>query len=151
MVAGCNLDAALEAVGERWSFLILRGAFNGARHFEQFQSVLGIARNVLANRLARLVEHGILERLPCLDDRRRVEYRLTPKGEALLPAVVALRQWGDRWGCEQPPKARLVDDRDNRPIAEVRVHAHDGRVLGLGDMHWEPAEAVQPLAEASAA
>jgi DNA-binding HxlR family transcriptional regulator len=78
----CSLPAALEAMGERWSFLILRGAFKGLRHFEEFQTTLGIARNILANRLTRLVCHGILERRGCTDDRRKIEYRLTPKGEA---------------------------------------------------------------------
>jgi DNA-binding HxlR family transcriptional regulator len=85
----CSLPAALEAMGERWSFLILRAAFNGLYHFEEFQSELGIARNILANRLARLVDHGILARQACADDRRKVEYRLTEKGFALLPTMVA--------------------------------------------------------------
>ena len=95
----CALPSALEMMGERWSFLILRGALSGIRHFEEFQSTLGIARNILANRLARLVENGILVRQPMQCDRRKVEYRLTPKGQDLAPAMVALRQWGERWGC----------------------------------------------------
>lgn len=136
IVTGCSLTAALEAVGERWSFLILRGAFNGLSHFEQFQSTLGIARNILANRLARLVAHGLMERLPCSDDRRKVEYRLTDKGIALLPALVALRQWGERWGGGSPCTTRLVDTRDGLPVAEVAVHAADGRKLGLKDLRW---------------
>ncbi|MGN6278301.1 MAG: winged helix-turn-helix transcriptional regulator, partial [Sphingomonas sp.] len=93
----CSLPAALEAMGERWSFLILRAAFNGLQHFEEFQSELGIARNILANRLARLVEHGILERHALAADRRKIEYTLTEKGMALLPTMIALRQWGERW------------------------------------------------------
>ena len=76
----CSLPAALEAVGERWSFLILRASFNGLHHFEEFQSALGIARNILANRLAKLVHYGILQRVPMPDDRRKVEYTLTDKG-----------------------------------------------------------------------
>ncbi len=137
IVTGCSLDAALEAIGERWSFLILRGAFNGLRHFEQFQAALGIARNVLANRLTRLVAHGILERTPCADDRRKVEYRLTEKGEALMPTVVALRQWGERWaGDRRPCTSQLVDNRDERPIEEVLVRAHDGRTLRAYELHW---------------
>ena len=137
IVTGCSLDAALEAIGERWSFLILRGAFNGLCHFEQFQATLGIARNVLANRLTRLVAHGILARTPCADDRRKVEYRLTDKGEALLPTVVALRQWGERWaGDKKPCASQLVDDRDGQPIREVVVPAHDGRPLRAGELHW---------------
>ncbi len=136
VLMGCSLTAALEVVGERWSFLILRGAFNGLGHFEQFQGALGIARNILANRLSRLVGHGIMERLPCADDRRKVEYRLTDKGKALLPTVIALRQWGERWASCTPGNTRLVDARDGLPIAEVAVRAADGRKLEIGDMRW---------------
>ena len=132
----CSLPAALEAMGERWSFLILRGSFNGLHHFEEFQSELGIARNILANRLARLVGHGILERAPCADDRRKIEYRLTDKGFALLPTMIALRQWGERWETRIPAFPILVDARDRRPLMPVSVQAHDGRVLGRGDLIW---------------
>jgi DNA-binding HxlR family transcriptional regulator len=137
VLLGCSLTAALEVVGERWSFLILRGAFNGLGHFEQFQGALGIARNILANRLSRLVAHGIMERLPCADDRRKVEYRLTEKGAALMPTVVALRQWGERWAAvPMPCNTRLVDRRDGLPIGEVAVRAADGRKLEMDDMRW---------------
>lgn len=132
----CSLPAALESMGERWSFLILRASFNGLKHFEEYQSELGIARNILANRLARLVEHGILEREPCPEDRRKVEYRLTEKGVALLPVMIALRQWGERWETGVPAFPVLVDTRDNRPIAPIEVMSHDGRVLRKGDLHW---------------
>lgn len=139
----CSLPAALESMGERWSFLILRASFNGLKHFEEYQSELGIARNILANRLARLVEHGILEREPCPEDRRKVEYKLTAKGEALMPAMIALRQWGERWETGVPAFPVLVDKRDNRPIAAIEVHAHDGRVLVKGDLHWALPEDVE--------
>jgi DNA-binding HxlR family transcriptional regulator len=132
----CSLPAALEAMGERWSFMILRAAFNGLSHFEQFQATLGIARNILANRLARLVEHGILERRGCADDRRKVIYRLTPKGEALLPVLIALRQWGDRWDSGRPSNPVLVDSRDGLPVAEIVVRAADGRPLSLHELRW---------------
>ncbi|QIG81681.1 winged helix-turn-helix transcriptional regulator [Stakelama tenebrarum] len=134
--ASCSLPAALEAMGERWSFLILRGCFSGLRHFEEFQSELGIARNILANRLSRLVEHGILRREPHPDDRRKIEYRLTEKGYALLPTMVALRQWGERWETGVPANPILVDARDRQPIRPVEVLAHDGRQLGKGDLLW---------------
>jgi DNA-binding HxlR family transcriptional regulator len=139
VVMGCRLTAALDAMGERWSFLILRGAFNGLNHFEQFQATLGIARNILANRLARLVAHGILERCPCADDRRKVEYRLTEKGAALLPTLVAIRQWGERWAGEKPCNSHLVDTRDGLPVAPMTVRAADGRTLQMGDMRWDVA------------
>ena len=132
----CSLPAALESMGERWAFLILRAAFNGLCHFEEFQSGLGIARNILANRLARLVEHGILAREPMQEDRRKIEYRLTAKGAALLPTMVALRQWGERWETGVPAFPVLVDARDRRPIGPVAVLSHDGRVLEKGDLVW---------------
>ena len=91
IAAECSLPKALEAMGERWSFLILRAAFNGLKHFEEIQSNLGIARNILANRLGRLVDVGILDREPCPEDRRKIEYRLTEKGLDLLPTMIALR------------------------------------------------------------
>lgn len=138
----CSLPAALESMGERWSFLILRASFNGLHHFEEYQSELGIARNILANRLARLVEHGILERQALPEDRRKIEYKLTPKGEALLPAMLALRQWGERWETGVPASPILVDRRDMRPIASIEVHAQDGRVLKKSDLLWARAEDV---------
>src|SRR3954471_8692080 len=107
--AECGISAALEVVGERWSFLILRGAFNGLHHFEEYQSTLGIARNILSNRLARLVEHEILRRDPDPSDRRRVAYRLTEKGRELLPVLISLRQWGERWVSGAPSNPVLVD------------------------------------------
>ncbi|APR52502.1 transcriptional regulator [Sphingomonas koreensis] len=138
----CSLPAALEAMGERWSFLILRASFNGLYHFEEFQSELGIARNILANRLARLVDHGILARQTCDDDRRKVEYRLTDKGFALLPTMVALRQWGERWETGMPATPVLVDARDHRRIAPVQVMSHDGRPLTKHDLLWSLPEDV---------
>ena len=132
----CSLPAALESMGERWSFLILRASFNGLHHFEEFQSELGIARNILANRLARFVEHGIMKREPLPEDRRKIAYGLTDKGYALLPTMIALRQWGERWETGVPAFPVLVDVRDRRPIQPVSVLSHDGRVLSKHDLIW---------------
>lgn len=132
----CSIAAALEAVGERWSFLILRGAFNGLHHFEEFQSTLGIARNILSNRLSRLVEHGILAREPDPVDRRKIAYRLTEKGRDLLPVLISLRQWGEKWISELPSNPVLVDARHRQPIQPMAVRAADGRALSLGEMEW---------------
>jgi DNA-binding HxlR family transcriptional regulator len=132
----CSLPAALEAVGERWSFLILRGVFNGLHHFEEFQSTLGIARNILSNRLARLVEHEILQREPDPADRRKVAYRLTEKGRELLPVLIALRQWGERWVSGVPSNPVLVDRQSRRPVAPMTVVSADGRPLSLSELEW---------------
>ena len=131
----CPLPSAVELIGEKWAFLILRGALNGLEHFEQFQAALGIARNILSNRLAKLVEGEILERCPDPADRRKVVYSLTQKGEALLPVVLALRQWGEDWGhgCQE---IFLADKDDGKPVRRICVQAHDGRELKLGDIMW---------------
>lgn len=135
--ACCGLPVALEVMGERWSFMILRAAFNGVCHFEEFLGVLGIARNILSNRLAKLVEHGIMRREPCPDDRRKVEYRLTDKGVDLLPAMLALRQWGEKHGLGVPSNPVLVDKRDQQPIARITIRGHDDRVLGWHELQWQ--------------
>lgn len=144
-IAECGLPAALEAMGERWSFLILRGAFNGLHHFEEFQSTLGIARNILANRLGRLVQHGILARTPLPDDRRKIEYRLTDKGAELLPAMLALRQWGEKWEMGTPSTPVLVDKRDQQPIRKVAILSHDDRELGIHDLLWMHTADIKPI------
>lgn len=132
----CPLPLALEAMGERWSFLILRAAFNGLVNFEDFQGTLGIARNILSNRLTRMVEFGIMTRVPDQQDRRKVSYRLTEKGRALLPVLIALRQWGETYGEGPPCNPILVDRRDRKPVRTVSVQAQDGRYLGPGDLEW---------------
>lgn len=144
----CALPVALEAMGERWSFMILRAAFNGVHHFEEFQQVLGIARNILANRLMRLVEHGVLERQVMACDRRKVHYALTERGMDLLPAMIALRQWGEKWGAGVPSTPVLVDKRDEQPIRTLTLQAHDGRPLSYHELCWKHRAEVQPLGSA---
>ena len=131
----CPLPSAVELIGEKWAFLLLRGALNGLQHFEEFQAGLGIARNILSDRLAKLVAGGILARTPDPGDRRKVVYALTSKGEELLPVVLALRQWAENWGHGRQ-EIVLVDRRDGRPIRQVRVLGEDGRELALHDLRW---------------
>ena len=131
----CPIPAAVELIGEKWAFLILRGALNGLKHFEEFQAGLGIARNILSNRLSKMVAGGLLARCPDPDDGRRVIYSLTPKGEGLLPVVLALRQWGEEWGYGKM-QVVLADRRDGKPVRKLCVLSHDGRELKLGDLTW---------------
>jgi DNA-binding HxlR family transcriptional regulator len=145
----CPIPGALELIGEKWAFLILRGALNGLHHFEEFQGGLGIARNILADRLAKMVAGGILERKADPSDRRRVIYSLTAKGEGLLPVVLALRQWGEEWG-HGSPRVVLVDRRDGRPVRKICVQADDGRPLELGDLTWVDREAGQTAIKTAA-
>jgi len=95
----CSVAGTLAVVGEKWSLLVLREAFFGVRRFADFQRVLGAPRAVLTDRLATLVDEGILRRVPyqAEGERQRHEYRLTQKGVDLYPTLVALMQWGDRY------------------------------------------------------
>jgi DNA-binding HxlR family transcriptional regulator len=111
---------ALEIVGERWTLLIVRDAFLGLRRFDQFQESLGIARNVLTDRLNRLVEEGILERIRYSERPARYEYHLTPKGRDLQIAMAGLRQWGDKYLSEKPPRT-MRRKSDKRPVVAAFV------------------------------
>src|SRR5438445_13634432 len=135
----CPIPGAVELIGEKWAFLILRGALNGLEHFEEFQAGLGIARNILSDRLAKMVAGGILERTPDPSDKRKVVYSLTAKGEGLLPALLALRQWGEEWGMGRM-QVVLADRRDGRPVRTICVLSHDGRELKLHDLMWTDRE-----------
>jgi len=101
--ATCSIGRAMEILGERWTFLILREAFYGVRRFSEMQRNLGIARNILSTRLQTLVSAGILERVPYKEEPPRHEYRLTPAGKDLYPAIVTLMRWGDRHLVGDPP------------------------------------------------
>ncbi|MFI9814589.1 winged helix-turn-helix transcriptional regulator [Saccharothrix variisporea] len=101
----CSIARTLEVVGERWTLLIVRDAVRGVTRFDGFLASLAIARNVLSDRLAGLVRHGVLERVPYQERPPRHEYRLTAKGRELVPALLALMEWGDRHLCDEsgPP------------------------------------------------
>jgi DNA-binding HxlR family transcriptional regulator len=116
----CSIARALEVVGERWTLLIVRDAFLGLRRFEQFQKSLGIARNVLTDRLNRLVDEGILERVRYNERPERYEYRLTRKGRELNLALAGLRQWGDKYLSEKPPTL-LRRKTDKKPVVAALV------------------------------
>ena len=108
----CSIAGALELVGERWTLLIIRDAFLGLHRFEEFRESLGVSRNVLTDRLNKLVNEGILEAIPYGPRQDRFDYQLTRKGLDLHVALVGLRQWGDKYLCEKPPTlARRKSDR----------------------------------------
>jgi DNA-binding HxlR family transcriptional regulator len=116
----CGVAKTLEIVGERWSLLIVRDAFLGLRRFEEFQSSLGIARNVLTDRLNRLVDEEIFERVLYSERPERYEYRLTRKGRDLSLALTALRQWGDEYLTEKPARV-LRRKSDKQPVVAALV------------------------------
>jgi len=103
----CSIARALEVVGERWTLLIIRDVLLGLRRFDQLQESLGIARNVLTDRLNRLVDEGVLERVLYRERPERYEYQLTKKGLDLNIALTALRQWGDEYLSDKPPRLQL--------------------------------------------
>ncbi|HWE80153.1 MAG TPA: helix-turn-helix domain-containing protein [Gaiellaceae bacterium] len=115
----CSIARTLEIVGERWTLLIVRDAFLGRSRFEQFQESLGIARNVLTDRLNRLVEEGILERERYSERPARYEYHLTGKGRDLHLALAALRQWGEDHLGEPPRRALRRRSDHERVIAAL--------------------------------
>ena len=115
----CPIAATLEAVGDRWTLLILRDLFRGVRRFEALHRDLGIARNLLTDRLNRLVDLGIAQRVPYQDRPIRHEYRLTAKGADLSPALVALMRWGDRWYADHGPPTLLVHDACGTPLEQA--------------------------------
>src|SRR3954449_438080 len=116
----CSIARALEVVGERWTLLIVRDVFLGLRRFDELQESLGIARNVLTDRLNRLVEEGILERVRYNERPARYEYRLTDKGRELNVALTALRQWGDTYLVDRPPRL-LRRKKDGKPVIAALV------------------------------
>jgi DNA-binding HxlR family transcriptional regulator len=107
----CSIARALSVVGDRWTLLLLREAFLGAKRFEEYREGTGAARHLVAERLNLLVEHGILERVPYQDRPPRSEYVLTGKGNALYPVIVSLLTWGDEWMAhERGPSLALVHE-----------------------------------------
>ncbi len=126
----CPVARPLDAIGDGWSLLIIRDAFDGLRRFGQFQKSLGLAKNILSARLQSLVAHGILRTVPAVDGGPYHEYVLTEKGRGLFPVLTALRQWGDQFFFQpNETRARLVDRKRHQPVATVEVHSADGRIL----------------------
>jgi DNA-binding HxlR family transcriptional regulator len=135
----CGIAQALEAFGDWWTLLIVRDAFFGVRRFGDFQRSLGIAKNVLSARLHHLVEHGVLARVDVGAEGERFEYRLTEKGDALLPVLTALREWSDEWVFGRGNEPVVVRDRrTRRRIAKLRVTDADGAPLARRDLVTEP-------------
>ncbi|RCS22942.1 transcriptional regulator [Phyllobacterium salinisoli] len=125
----CPSARSLDVIGDWWSLLIVRDAFDGLTRFGEFQKSLGIAKNILASRLRTLTERGILEAVPA-DGGARQEYRLTPMGRDLFPVMVALRQFGERHLFAPGEKhSRLVERATGKDV-RIGIHTEDGRPIG---------------------
>jgi DNA-binding HxlR family transcriptional regulator len=125
----CSVAGALAVLGDTWSLLVLRELFLGAHRFDQMQQHLGIARNVLAARLKRLVEHGLLEKRLYEAHPPRFEYHLTRQGLDLHPVIVGLMQWGDRY---------LADASGGPVVLEHRGCGHPTRLIPVCEVCREP-------------
>ena len=134
----CSIARALEVLGDRWTILVMREAFMRVRRFDDFQRDLGVARNVLSDRLHRLTEEGLLERHRYQERPERFEYRLTEKGLDLWPVMIALMQWGDRY--EQQPEGRPSISRSivssKRMAARIRSPLNAGLVMMRVRISW---------------
>ncbi|MBW5439569.1 helix-turn-helix transcriptional regulator [Bradyrhizobium canariense] len=135
----CPIARSLEAIGDRWSLLIIREALFGLRRFGEFQSKLGMAKNILSARLGSLVDHGILATAPASDGSAYQEYVLTPKGRGVFPVLVALRQWSEEFDDRPSEIATILVDRERgRPVKKLELRAEDGRLLRQADTTLKP-------------
>jgi DNA-binding HxlR family transcriptional regulator len=134
----CSIARALEMVGDRWTMLVIREAFMGTRRFDDYQRNLGCARNVLTDRLNRLVKVGILRKEPYQERPARHEYRLTRQGVELWPAMMSLKAWGDKHLAPDGPPV-LVLHQDCGGELDERLHcSRCGAELGPSDVYVEP-------------
>ncbi len=130
-----SIGHVLDIIGEGWAILIIREAYFGTRRFEDFQRQLGIARNILTARLKKLCQNEILDRVPIKQGARRHEYLLTSKGKELMPLLIALTQWGDKWIFGENAEPVIFMDRENRePIAKINVYSSKGLRLRPRDI-----------------
>ena len=128
----CSIARSVDILGDWWTPMVIRSALLGARRFEQFADGLGIPRNVLTERLTRLVDEGIMTKTAYQDRPVRYEYRLTEKGVGLYPVIVSLLEWGNRWldwDDEGGPPVQLVDRTTGEVVEPVLVDARTGKAL----------------------
>jgi len=134
----CSIARTLELIGERWTILIVRDAFLGIRRFDDFQRSLGVSRGILADRLDRLVDSGILERR-CYQERpERFEYRLTDKGRDLWPVTVSLLKWGDRYHADHGPPRVILHRGCGGEVTERLRCSMCGADLTVRDVEARP-------------
>ena len=126
----CPSARSLDVIGDWWSLLIVRDAFDGLTRFGEFQKSLGIAKNILTERLRSLVASGILELAPASEGGARMEYRLTAMGKDLFPVMVALRQFGERHLFAPAEDHSLLVDRASGQPVQLEIRAQDGRRIG---------------------
>jgi DNA-binding HxlR family transcriptional regulator len=141
----CSIAKTLDVVGEWWTLLIVRDAFRGTRRFDDFQASLGLARSVLTARLAKLTEHGVLERRAYSEHPPRYEYHLTSKGRALFPLIAVLLAWGDEWAPSPGgPPVELVHDACGNVTQPVLTCPHCHGEVSAANTHSQPGPGARP-------
>jgi DNA-binding HxlR family transcriptional regulator len=126
----CSIARTIDILGDWWTPMVIRCAFMGSRRFEHFTDALGIPRNVLTERLNRLVDEGIMEKRPYQDRPPRYEYRLTEKGVGLYPVIVSMLEWGNEWlDWEVDPPVFLVDRETGERLEPMLVDRRTGEEL----------------------
>ena len=136
----CSVAQCLEVVGDRWSMLIIRDAFMGVTRFDQLQERLGISRNILQQRLTKLVDEGVLARVPYSEHPPRYDYRLTDRGRDLWPVLTAMRQWGDRYAAPGGPPVRVVHTACGATTDFDLVCRSCGAAVGARDVRAVPGQ-----------
>ncbi|MDB5931365.1 MAG: transcriptional regulator [Polaromonas sp.] len=138
-ISMCSAARSLELLGDRWTLLLIREVVFGTRRFDDFAAHLGIARNVLSVKLTSLVQAGILVQRPLKQDAKRLGYHLTDMGQALLPVLVALVQWGDRW-LQTPDSVpvRFIERATGEELAPIRLRNAAGKEVSLRELDWAP-------------
>lgn len=130
----CPIARTLDAIGDWWTLLIVRDAFSGKTRFNEFQESLGVAKNILSERLKTLTANGILEKRPAADGGARAEYHLTEKGRQLRVILLALRQWGEDHLFSDGEEMTIIRDRSNLPIARLGIFNSSGEGLAPEDI-----------------
>ncbi|MEL7548162.1 MAG: helix-turn-helix domain-containing protein [Pseudomonadota bacterium] len=131
----CPVAGMLNIVGDRWIWLILREAFYGTTRFSEFERNIGLAKNLLADRLAFLVDEGILEKRDVGDRGTRYAYQLTPKGTSLETTLIAMHQWGLEHLYEDGlVPIEILERETGKPIKTMRLESQSGRALNMSDL-----------------
>ncbi|MBO4225196.1 helix-turn-helix domain-containing protein [Bradyrhizobium neotropicale] len=137
---------AMEIVGDRWTILILREAYYGVKRFDEFEYYVGVAPNILSSRLKKLVEAGVMARVPLPEHAGRYEYVLTDKGRDFFPAYLALKKWGDSWLAEpEGPQVVFRERRAGHPIEYPELRTAGGKPLRLEDVEVVPGAGAVPF------
>jgi DNA-binding HxlR family transcriptional regulator len=142
----CSIVRAMAEIGDRWSILILREAYYGVKRFDQFEYYIGLAPNILSDRLKKLVDAGVLEKAPLAEHAGRYEYVLSDKGHAFFPAYLALKKWGDDWLAEpEGPQVVFLERHTGRELQYPELLGSSGRKLTVRDVEVVPGSGAVPF------